>query len=317
MVLLLVSGVGGIGLRMLIHRYDRSISKDRLLDPAARRDHPTVTGPLNYLLVGSDRRPNSPDSEQRSDTIMIAHIPASLDRAYLISVPRDLLVSIPASSTTGYGGGSDKINSAFQHGGGGQGGTQLLSATLTRLTGIRFDGAALIDFSGFQRVIDLVGGIRMCVDTPVRSIHTNTQFNPGCQQMNGTQALDFARQRYDLPNGDYDRQRHQQQLLKAILDKIATDKLLTNPVKLDQVVRAVGSSLTMDTNGVAVEDLIFGLRDLRSDALVGIRVPAYSEMVDDTSYEMLDEEADDLFRSLASPHVEDWVRTNPKWVNQI
>ena len=157
----------------------------------------------------------------------------------------------------------------------------------------------------------------MCVDTPVRSIHTNTQFNPGCQQMNGTQALDFARQRYDLPNGDYDRQRHQQQLLKAILDKIATDKLLTNPVKLDQVVRAVGSSLTMDTNGVAVEDLIFGLRDLRSDALVGIRVPAYSEMVDDTSYEMLDEEADDLFRSLASPHVEDWVRTNPKWVNQI
>jgi len=317
MVLLLLSGITGFGLRALINRYDRSITKDHLLDPAARRHHPTVTGPLNYLLVGSDRRPNSPANEQRADTIMIAHIPASLDRTYLVSIPRDLLVTIPESSATGYEGGSDKINSAFQHGGGGQGGTQLLSATLTRLTGLQFDGAALIDFTGFQRVIDLVGGIRMCVDTPVRSIHTNTQFNPGCQQMDGARALDFARQRYDLPGGDYDRQRHQQQLLKAILDKISTDNLLTNPVRLDQVLRAIGSSITMDTNGIAVEDLIFGLRGMRSDALTGIRVPAYSEMLDGTSFELLDEGAEELFRSLGGPRVDDWVSTNPRWINRI
>ncbi|GAB2951314.1 LCP family protein [Micromonospora polyrhachis] len=314
---MLLSGVTGFGLRALLDRYDRSITKDDLLDPAARRHHANVTGPLNYLLVGSDRRPSSPDSEQRADTIMIAHIPASLDRTYLISIPRDLLVTIPQSTVTGYEGGSDKINAAFQHGGGGQGGTQLLSATLTRLTGLRFDGAALIDFTGFQRVIDLVGGIRMCVDAPVRSIHTKRQFNPGCQQMDGAQALDFARQRYDLPNGDYDRQRHQQQLLKAILDKISTDNLLTNPVKLDQVLRAIGSSITMDTNGVAIEDLIFGLRGMRSDALTGIRVPAYSEMLDGTSFEMLDEGAADLFQSLGGRHVDDWVSSNPKWINQI
>ncbi|MGW0435309.1 LCP family protein [Micromonospora sp. NPDC003197] len=314
---MLLSGVTGFGLRALIDRYDQSIAKDNLLDPAARRHHAAVTGPLNYLLVGSDRRPTSPDSEQRADTIMIAHIPASLDRAYLVSIPRDLLVTIPQSTVTGYEGGSDKINAAFQHGGGGQGGTQLLSATLTHLTGLRFDGAALIDFTGFQRVIDLVGGIRMCVDTPVRSIHTKRQFDPGCQQMDGAQALDFARQRYDLPNGDYDRQRHQQQLLKAILDKISTDNLLTNPVKLDQVLRAIGSSVTMDTNGVAIEDLLFGLRGMRSDALTGIRVPAYSEMLDDTSFEMLDEGAADLFQSLGGRHVDDWVSGNPKWINQI
>ena len=100
-----------------------------------------------------------------------------------------------------------------------QAGARLLSATLHRLTGIRFDGAALIDFSGFRKVIDLLGGVQMCVDTEVRSIHTDRVFPPGCQQMDGAQALDYVRQRYDLPGGDYDRQRHQQQLLRAMLDR--------------------------------------------------------------------------------------------------
>ena len=99
------------------------------------------------------------------------HVPPGLRQAYLISVPRDLLVAIPPDGV-GYGGGQDKINAAYEHGGGGEGGTRLLSATLTRLTGIRFDGAALVDFAGFRQVIDLLGGIRMCVDTEVRSIHT-------------------------------------------------------------------------------------------------------------------------------------------------
>lgn len=248
---------------------------------------------------------------------MIMHIPAGLSRAQLISIPRDLLVDIPASADGGYPGGSDKINAAFQHGGGGRGGTRLLSAALTRLTGVRFDGAALIDFSGFRRVIDLLGGVQMCVDAPVRSIHTQTLFQPGCQRMSGAQALDFARQRYDLPNGDYDRQRHQQQLLKAILDKISTEGLLTKPVKLDQLIRAIGSSVTADTNGFALEDLVFALRGLHTDSLVGVQVPSYPEMIDDVSYVVLDEGASGLFRSMREQTVDDWIRANPKWVNHI
>jgi LCP family protein required for cell wall assembly len=316
LVLLLVAGAAEWGLRTLTDRYDRSVLKELLLDPAARRGHSSVSGPLNYLLVGSDLRPNSgPDSEQRSDTIIIVHIPRGLDRAYLISVPRDLLVKIPAAG--GYGGGSDKINAAFQYGGGGHGGARLLSATLTRLTHIQFDGAALIDFTGFQQVIDLLGGIRMCLDAPVRSIHTHTLFKPGCQQMNGAQALDFARQRYDLPRGDFDRQHHQQQMLRAMLEKVPTDEVMTNPVKLDRIIRAVASSITMDTNGVALEELIFALRGLRSQALVGVQVPSYPEMIEDTSYVLLYDTAVDLFRAMDESHVAEWVRDNPKWVNRL
>ncbi|MFI6758126.1 LCP family protein [Micromonospora sp. NPDC050417] len=314
---MLIALVAGLGLQGVTKRYDQSVAKELLLDPAARRDRSSANSPLNYLLVGSDRRSTAEQSDQRADTILIAHIPAGRERAYLISVPRDLLVEIPPSPGNAYGGGSDKINSAFHFGGGGQPGARLLSATLTQVTGLRFDGAALIDFSGFRKVIDLLGGVRMCVDTPVRSIHTNTQFNPGCQEMNGARALDYARQRYDLPGGDFDRQRHQQQLLRAIMDKANTTDLRTNPMKLDQVIRAVGASLTVDTNGMPTQDLLFGLRGLRPEAMKGIQVPSRSEMIGDTSYVVLDEGAAGLFQSLRGPDLDSWAQSNPKWVNHL
>jgi LCP family protein required for cell wall assembly len=316
--LVLVAVVASLGLRTVKDRYEQSVAKELLLDPAARRERAPANGPLNYLLVGSDQRSATAQEDQRADTILIAHIPAGLNRAYLVSVPRDLLVQIPPSPATAYPGGSDKINSAFHYGGGGQSGARLLSATLTQVTGLRFDGAALIDFSGFRQVIDLLGGVRMCVDTPVRSIHTNTLFIPGCQQMDGARALDYARQRYDLPAGDFDRQRHQQQLLRAIMDKASSGDLRTNPVKLDQVIRAVGASLTVDTNGVGTQDLLFSLRGLRSDAMKGLQVPWHDEMIGDTSYVVLDDTAaPGLFDSLRGPDVGVWAQANPKWLNHL
>ncbi|WP_442792088.1 LCP family protein [Micromonospora sp. NBC_01796] len=315
--LVLIAVVAGLGLRGVTQRYDNSVAKELLLDPAARRDRAAGNGPLNYLLVGSDRRAATAQSDQRADTILIVHIPAGLNRAYLISVPRDLLVEIPPSPANAYPGGSDKINSAFHYGGGGQPGARLLSATLTQITGLRFDGAALIDFSGFRKVIDLLGGVKMCVDTPVRSIHTNVQFNPGCQDMNGATALDYARQRYDLPAGDFDRQRHQQQLLRAIMDKASASDLRTNPLKLDQVIRAVGASLTVDTNGKPTQDILFDLRGLRPEAMRGIQVPSRSEMIGDTSYVVLDDSATGLFQALRGPDLDGWAQANPKWVNKL
>src|SRR4029434_591536 len=93
----------------------------------------TISGPLNYLLIGSDFKARSPGEGQRSDTIIIVHIPATLDRAYLISVPRAVRVETPSYAPTGFRGDETKINAAFQYGGGGRGGAQLLSKTLTSL----------------------------------------------------------------------------------------------------------------------------------------------------------------------------------------
>ncbi|MDO3703486.1 LCP family protein [Micromonospora sp. C28SCA-DRY-2] len=313
---MVLAGVAVFGVRALTDRYDRTVLREQLLDPSARRDRTDLDGPLNYLLIGSDARPGATGPDQRTDTILIVHVPAGLREAYLVSVPRDLLVAIPAGAN-GFGGGPDKINAAYEHGGGGEGGARLLSATLARLTGIRFDGAALIDFSGLRKVIDLLGGVRMCVQTEVRSIHTDRVYHPGCQQMDGAQALDYVRQRYDLPGGDYDRQTHQQQLLRAMLERASENRLRTNPVKLDQVIRAVGGSLTVDTNGVPLEDLLLALRDLPSDALRGVQVPSYPQTIDQVSYVLLDNGGNGLFEAVRGAGVADWARANPRWVTRL
>lgn len=313
LVLLLAAGLGAVGLRVLVWRYERAVDQQRLLDATARqRTSTTVEGPLNYLIIGSDLRVSNPAGGQRADTIVLAHIPAGLGHAYLISVPRDLRVPIPADAASGYGGGTDKINAAYQYGRVG-----LVSATLTQLTGVRFDGAAIIDFSGFRRVIDLLGGVTICVDTETRSIHTGHVFTAGCHEMSGAQALDYARQRYDLPNGDFDRQRHHQQILKAILAEMSDAGDLANPVKLDQLFRAVGSSLTVDTNGVQLPDLALALRGIRADDLVGVQVPAHSEMLGGVSYALLDPPADTLFAALARADLATWLTANPRWVNKL
>ncbi|WP_233578090.1 LCP family protein [Micromonospora sp. BL4] len=311
----MLAGLALAGLKTLSHRYDRAVAKEILLDLDARTDRTDVDGPLNYLLVGTDRRPGENRPDQRSDTILIVHVPAGHREAYLVSIPRDLLVAIPP--TNGFPGGQDKINAAYEHGGGGQAGTRLLSTTLTRLTGIRFDGAALIDFSGFRKVIDLLGGVQMCVDTEVRSIHTNRVFPTGCQQMNGAEALDYVRQRYDLPGGDYDRQHHQQQLLRAMLDRAGQADLRTNPVKLDQVLRAVGGSLTVDTNGVPLEDLLLALRALPPDGMRGVQVPSSPQTIGEVSYVVLDNGGNGLFEAVRGTRVPAWAQANPRWVTRL
>ncbi|SCL68083.1 transcriptional attenuator, LytR family [Micromonospora eburnea] len=313
--MVLLAALGLAGLHWLTHRYDRTVARQQLLDPAARQPRTDLSRALNYLLIGSDHRPGANPEDQRSDSILIVHVPAGMRQAYLISIPRDLLVTIPPAP--GYGGGKDKVNSAYEHGGGGEAGARLLSTTLSQLTGIRFDGAALIDFSGFKEVIDLLGGIRMCVDTEVRSVHTKTLFTPGCQQMDGARALDYVRQRYDLPGGDYDRQRHQQQMLRAVLDKAGQTHLRDDPVKLDRVLRAAGSALTVDTNGVSLDDLLFAFRGLPADALHGVQVPSYPQIIDEVSYVVLDNGGGGLFDALRATRVPQWAGANPRWVNRL
>jgi len=113
----------------LVHRYDSAVHHANLLDQTARV--PTtagnvlshIVGPLNFLLLGSDARANDPIDGQRSDTIIILHIPASMDHAYLLSIPRDLRVPIPPDPDQGFRGSTEKINGAFNYGGGGSAGS--------------------------------------------------------------------------------------------------------------------------------------------------------------------------------------------------
>src|SRR5581483_4252058 len=105
--------------------------------------HVNITGAVNVLLVGIDTRPDQAVDTSRSDSIIVLHVPATHDHAYLVSLPRDTLVRIPADAKAGYAGGENKINAAFmygsQRGGGVAGGVSLLAATIKAAYGITFD----------------------------------------------------------------------------------------------------------------------------------------------------------------------------------
>src|SRR5947209_10208755 len=123
----------------LLYRFTSGIHQTPLLGGAAATGTGTgsagpppapIDGPLNILLMGTDDRPGDSVDGSRSDTIVIAHIPATHDHVYLISIPRDSRVQVPAYPRTGYRGGTDKINAAYAYGylngGGRAGGTELL-----------------------------------------------------------------------------------------------------------------------------------------------------------------------------------------------
>src|SRR5207248_207934 len=120
-------------------------------------------GAMNILLLGSDSR--NPDNDKnntdqsRSDTIILMHIQADHKHAYLISIPRDLYVPIPDH-------GRDKINAAFAYGG-----LPLVIQTVEGLTGVHIDHLAIIDFAGFEKVTDALGGVDMNVEKTITSIH--------------------------------------------------------------------------------------------------------------------------------------------------
>jgi LCP family protein required for cell wall assembly len=259
-----------------------------------------LKGAINILMLGLDTRTGWADNTSRADTIIILHIPASHDQAYLISIPRDAEVPIPRWDKSGFDGKDhDKINAAYYFGSqrnqGWQGGAGLMLKTVAQLTGITFNGVVVIDFNGFKNVIAAMGGVYMCVEQDTWSSHyvKNEKGQPeyynykgdhklsnswihkkGCRDMAPWEALDYSRQRYGLPNSDYDRQRHQQMLLKSMAKKAASAGVISSPSKLTALIKAAGASLKMDTRGAKLHDFIFTLKSLAGSDLIALKTNA-------------------------------------------
>lgn len=343
---LLMLGSGGtiVGSEMLISHVTSGVQQDNLLGTAAKTEAEgggNLEGPINLLLLGVDyRERNNDKSNVRSDTIIILHIPATHDQAYLLSFPRDTEVQIPPFKKSGYPGGTAKATEAFfhgaQNGAGWAGGAQLVALTIKNLTGITFDGAAIINFGGFKKIIDALGGVHLCVDHEVKSRHmVKVNGKPmylhearnlsgrqepvvhkkGCRDMAGWEALDYARQRYGLPNLDYDRQKNQQKLLKAMAKKAMDSGVLTNPIKINELIRAAGDALILDTGGIPIEEFIFGLRGIAANDLVTLRTNGgtfhgfKNEKGQDV--ERLDETSIAMFKAVKDDKLGEFVANNP------
>jgi LCP family protein required for cell wall assembly len=331
-VLLLGSGTALAGYELLNNRYAGNVQQDNLLGDAAAPGQ-ELDGALNLLLLGVDEQGEG----ARSDTVIVLHIPSTHDGAYLMSVPRDTYVSVP-----GYW--DMKITEAFDAGyadtGEWAGGARLVATTLNGLTGMEFDGAAIVNFNGFKKIINELGGIRFCVDTAATSEHLvlvngepmgiraaqdqglayeEVRYEEGCQTLEGWQALDYARQRKNLEDGtgDYGRQRHQVQLLKAMADAMYSRDVVTNLGKLDSLILAAGDALIVDTNGVPLADFAFTLKDVGVSDLTLLRTNGgefNSIQIDGKSYEQLTEESLAMFQAAADDTMAEFVLNHPDFL---
>jgi LCP family protein required for cell wall assembly len=181
-----------------------------------------------YLLVGSDSRAGLSKEERkklntgnaqggRTDTIMLLHTGSGPN--LLLSIPRDSIVDIPDH-------GSTKINAAYAFGG-----APLLVKTIEQDTGIRIDDYVEIGMGGVAGIVDAVGGIEVCPKQDMKDKLAGLDIKKGCQDVDGTTALAYARSRHASATGDIDRVRRQREVVAAVGSKALSPWSILNPVR--------------------------------------------------------------------------------------
>jgi len=272
------------------HLYGERPQAPEPVEPVDPED-PNKGRPLTILLMGSDRR----DGENaaiggevegmRSDTTIVAHISADRSRMELISIPRDSRVDIPACN---YNDGtssrpqSARFNAAFSIGAVHDDVGEAAACTFTTveaLTGVRLDGWAVVDFAGFQDMVDALGGVDMCIPQELYSEKAQLHLQPGNHTLNGAQALALARARtgLNLGNGsDLNRLGRQQELLGAIAQAVLSKNLLTDGPALYLFLNAATQSLTTSPEIGSIPSLTglaFSLKDIPKANIVFMTIP--------------------------------------------
>lgn len=241
LVLLLVLAAVGVWLYV-----DHGLHRvDAISDYPGR---PPAGAGTNWLIVGSDSRQGLSAAQAnelhtgtdqavsggRTDTIMLAHLPDNSTKPTLVSLLRDSYVTIP-------GHGKAKINAAFS-----LGGPQLLVRTVEHNTGLRIEHYAEIGLGGFASVVNDVGGVRMCLPQPVDDAYAGINLPAGCQTLNGTNALGYARSRHAFATSDYARTDHQRQFIGALAGRVLSPGVLLNPFRSIPTVLDAPKALTID-----------------------------------------------------------------------
>jgi LCP family protein required for cell wall assembly len=205
------------------------------------------SGPLNIVVAGVDVRAGLTPQQQlalhvghdvssNSDTLMVVHVSADHRHVQVVSIPRDSWVNIP-----GYG--MNKVNAAF-----GLGGPALMVKTVAQNTGLTINDYIEVNFLGFVKVIDALGGVNICLPYAVNDSYSGLQMSAGMHHVDGITALEFARDRHSFATSDLARIEDQQQLLSTMFREALSSGTLANPVKFASFLSAATSAITVDQN---------------------------------------------------------------------
>ncbi|SDP05669.1 transcriptional attenuator, LytR family [Phyllobacterium sp. YR620] len=271
-------------------------------DLGNRRPAKASPDALNILIVGSDQQTVSvANPGERSDILMLAHLSADRSELNVVSFPRDLLVPLPACSgregLPGQRAHLGMINSSFMFGGIG-----CTWKTVETLTAIKIDHVIKVDFSGFRRIVEAIGGVEYCISEPIHDKLAGLDLPAGCQTLNGEEALGYVRARYSIGDGtDIGRIHRQHEFFGAMAQKLLGAQL-ANPVRLFSFMDAATKSVITDPGfspGV-MRELAFAVQHLSSENIHFITMPWHYSTASPGRVEWVEKPAKRLFRSIAA-----------------
>ena len=226
-------------------------------------DPQTHRAAMNILVIGSDDRSQLADAKQfgghdvagaRSDTTLLVHLAANRRTATVVSIPRDSMVPMPSCTDPDAGLSGAPVrqfNAAFALGGPG-----CTVRAVEANTGVRIDHFAVLNFDGFQAMVDALGGVDVTVPQAVRDAKSRLDLPAGTSHVDGGQALAYVRQRYSLGDGsDLGRIKRQQAFLSSLAHQARSTQVLVRPDRLLAFLDAATKSLTTDPEWASIGSL--------------------------------------------------------------
>ncbi|GAB5055901.1 LCP family protein [Companilactobacillus alimentarius] len=283
-VLVTVFVIGGYGFRLYAQAQNSLDKTYKALDGKNASAKISSKKPVSILLLGVDTTDNGvrdteKDYRGNSDTMIVVTVNPKTNKTTMTSVPRDTMAQIWKTSSSNTNK-IQKINSAYNIGNEGS-----AVVTTEKLLNIPIDYYIKVDFNSLKQIVNAVGGVD--VDVPFSFSYGDTgeresHFKKGKMHLNGKQALDYSRMRYEDPKGDYGRQMRQRQVITAIIKSAASANTFTHYQK---VLDSISSSMTTNLSFSDMQSMFFNYRgaakNINSDHLQG-----YSSTINGSSYEI-------------------------------
>ena len=301
LVALVIALFGAVGVVRAVNADLNTVKREEIASTALS---PPDAEFENYLFVGSDSRVGADPTDadygnvgdagdiggQRSDTLMVMHYVKRTGSVSLMSIPRDLWVAI------GSGTKEQRINTAYQEG------TDVLVRTVQGALNIPIHHYVEIDFQGFKRIVEAVGGVHVCVEHPSRDKHTGLFMKAGCSTLDGVESLAYARSRYFEQkvdgewrldgSSDIGRSARQREFVQA-LAKSAVIGVTGNPFNAGEVLKGGLSAVVVDNN-LDLLEFAKKMRPAAGGQIVSFPLDVYGDMVGSNSVLRLGEGAAEL-----------------------
>jgi LCP family protein required for cell wall assembly len=282
--------LAGVGVNAMMVRLQGNITavdvSDQLggtPDGAIAIDETGNNEPLTVVLMGSDSRAGKDNrgygsaSEfggARSDTTILLHVSADRKSAIAVSIPRDTVITLPQCKSDGktVGGYEGKFNAAFDIAGPG-----CTIKAVEEMTGLNINNFMMVDFGGFKRIVDAIGGVEICLKEDVNDEKSGLVLSKGKHTVEGEEALAFVRARKTLGDGsDTSRIRRQQAFISSLTRKVLSSGTLLNPATLVSLLDAATQSLTADPQLANIDNLralALSMKDLRPSDIAFVTAP--------------------------------------------